>query len=172
MCLLVDAREKLSQSERAHTLCERLQKEGLRAAVKPLPVGDFLWVAVPRRQTSGEGEDEMIELASCLVLDCIVERKQVGDFLSTLKNSRHYHSQKVSLCTLSANTNPTLTLEPHPSPPPPLPFTAPLLSPPLSASSHHSLRLSLPASLCCSRLTPPLFFTSSPPIPLPPHSSV
>ena len=48
VCLLVDAHEKLSRSDRAHALCDLVVAEGLVACVKPLPVGDFLWVAMPR----------------------------------------------------------------------------------------------------------------------------
>ena len=119
ICLLVDAREKLSRSERASTLCDLVQAQGLHACVKPLPVGDFLWVAVPRGDrrgtaagdsaSSGAGDGAsdgmgdgasgrgVEDLGECLVLDTVVERKVVGDFLSTIKNSRHYHSQKVRL---------------------------------------------------------------------------
>ena len=32
-----------------------------------------------------------------MVLDSVVERKQLGDFLGTVRAHRHYHSQKVRL---------------------------------------------------------------------------
>ena len=48
VCLLVDTREKLSHSERAQTVANLLSSAGVRAQLRPLPVGDFLWVAMPK----------------------------------------------------------------------------------------------------------------------------
>ncbi|KAL1519336.1 hypothetical protein AB1Y20_022862 [Prymnesium parvum] len=97
ICLIVDSREKLSRSELASTLCGLVQDAGLTACVKPLPVGDFLWIAVPRERGVQQVAQATSDISDCLVLDCIIERKQAADFLSTLKHSRHYNSQKVRL---------------------------------------------------------------------------
>ena len=129
VAILVDTREKISHRERATALRDRLLRQGVRSQTRPLPVGDFLAVAMPRGQPAGgvgsrgggaggaggagggagggtgggaggggggdttddEDSDEL------LVLDTIVERKQLCDFLSTVKNKRHYHSQKARL---------------------------------------------------------------------------
>ena len=119
MVLVVDANEKISRAQRADALAGRLRAYG-PVHVRRLPVGDFLWVALPRSGGGGAavaaaggaaataaaaagcgGEEDGGEVAwldsECLVLDSVVERKQIADFLGTICSHRHYHSQKVRL---------------------------------------------------------------------------
>ena len=82
----------------------------MRSTVRQLPVGDFLCVAAPRAAlggaapaaTGGGGGGGGSAERSWLVLDTVIERKQLPDFLSTIKSRRHYHSQlaRLSRCGL------------------------------------------------------------------------
>ena len=72
-------------------------------------MGDFLLVAMPKLSggsgdgggsgacatAGGGGGDD--EGNGMLVLDTVIERKQLCDFKSTIASKRHYHSQKVRL---------------------------------------------------------------------------
>ena len=103
LTLVVDANEKISQHQRADALCGRLERLGHAVASRRLPVGDFLWVLAPRAPAVGTSSRRASSGTPAgsrddwLVLDSVVERKQVADFLSTIRSHRHYHSQKVRL---------------------------------------------------------------------------
>ena len=103
LTLVVDANEKISQHQRADALCGRLERLGHVVASRRLPVGDFLWVLAPRAPAVGTSSRRASSGTPAgsrddwLVLDSVVERKQVADFLSTIRSHRHYHSQKVRL---------------------------------------------------------------------------
>ena len=59
--LLVDNRELRTQQDR-HYLYERLRGMGVRAELKSLSLGDFLWtLRIPRKQYREAKEEEAIE---------------------------------------------------------------------------------------------------------------
>ena len=67
-------------------------------------VGDFLLAALPKSELHGGGLYKEVgggAWAHALLVDTIIERKAVADFLGTIWDGRHYHSQKAQLkrCT-------------------------------------------------------------------------
>ncbi|PHJ21972.1 conserved possible mus81 related [Cystoisospora suis] len=59
--LILDNRERVGQDtgnwssrSRAEFLCKQLRQNGVSVELRPLPVGDALWVAVPRDEQQGE----------------------------------------------------------------------------------------------------------------------
>ncbi|KAI9737111.1 MAG: Crossover junction endonuclease mus81 [Cirrosporium novae-zelandiae] len=90
--LIIDNREVRTQTDRDY-IQEELIKKGIKPLVRPLDLGDALWVAkfndpqtLPRL---GEEGDE-------IVLDWIVERKRLDDLVSSIKDGR-FHEQKFRL---------------------------------------------------------------------------
>ncbi|KAI9105961.1 restriction endonuclease type II-like protein [Phlyctochytrium arcticum] len=87
--IIVDTREVAQRKERS-VIQQQLELRGLNVLTKNLAVGDFLWVARPRRIPDG-----CIELED-VVLDYIVERKTTDDLVASIKDSR-FKDQKVRL---------------------------------------------------------------------------
>jgi len=110
LVVVVDSHEKLSRSMRAEAVCEALAPHvaplGAAVAKRQLPVGDFLIVALPiallAAAPGAGGGGGAVELppaawSEALCLDTVVERKATSDFIATLRDGRHYHSQKARL---------------------------------------------------------------------------
>lgn len=92
--LLIDRREKAHDAVMAGLLGEQVP-----CALCTLAVGDFLWVARPKANVSDESSDDMAWLRrgdELLVLDCIAERKALGDLASSLCDGR-YRDQKTRI---------------------------------------------------------------------------
>jgi len=79
--LLIDNREIKDLTDRQAVLREA-QRAGISAEVKPLSVGDFLWVARCHHQQQD------------IVLDYVIERKRIDDLVSSIKDNR-FKEQKV-----------------------------------------------------------------------------
>lgn len=82
--LVIDVRERSGRKDAAYMI-ERLGREGIGCEARALSVGDFMFVARLRRSPSCE-----------VVLDCLVERKRVGDLVSSIRDGR-YHEQRARL---------------------------------------------------------------------------
>eukprot|EP01026_Neomeris_dumetosa_P031179 TRINITY_DN24750_c0_g1_i7.p1 TRINITY_DN24750_c0_g1~~TRINITY_DN24750_c0_g1_i7.p1 ORF type:complete len:664 (+),score=106.22 TRINITY_DN24750_c0_g1_i7:82-2073(+) len=87
--LIIDQREQFSQGRKNRIQCleqhlQRLINQGIDAEIRTLPVGDALWIA--RNKFNGQE----------YVLDYIVERKNVDDLHSSIKDKR-YETQKFAL---------------------------------------------------------------------------
>ncbi|MCJ1392054.1 Crossover junction endonuclease mus81 [Xylographa bjoerkii] len=87
--LVLDNREVRSKTDRDY-IQEELRTRGVQPIVRPLDLGDALWVAKcndPRLLSRlGEEGDEVI-------LDWILERKRLDDLVSSIKDGR-FHEQK------------------------------------------------------------------------------
>lgn len=81
--LLIDNREKTSQTERTY-FHKNLTKKGIKCEKRTLEVGDFMWIAYNK-----EKNEE-------IVLDFIVERKAIDDLASSIIDKR-YEEQKFRL---------------------------------------------------------------------------
>lgn len=83
--LILDDREKFTKESRSRTLLENVQNRfKIPIEVRRLPVGDGIWVARNKH------------LGSEYVLDFIVERKNVDDLRSSIRDNR-YKEQKVRI---------------------------------------------------------------------------
>jgi crossover junction endonuclease MUS81 len=97
--LVLDTREVRTKTDRDY-ISEQLNKSGVKAISRALPLGDALWVAKVRPGSEriltsnnvgddGEGNDE-------IMLDHIVERKRLDDLIGSIKDGR-FHEQKFRL---------------------------------------------------------------------------
>ena len=90
--LILDNREVRAKNDRDYIASE-LTKKGITPIVRPLELGDALWVAKchdPQLLSRyGEEGDE-------IVLDWIVERKRLDDLVGSIKDGR-FHEQKFRL---------------------------------------------------------------------------
>ncbi|OAX78871.1 hypothetical protein ACJ72_06817 [Emergomyces africanus] len=90
--LVLDNREIRSVKDRDY-IANELFKKGITPIVRPLEVGDVLWVAKCKDPTflarHGEEGDEVM-------LDWIVERKRLDDLIGSIKDGR-FHEQKFRL---------------------------------------------------------------------------
>uniref|UniRef100_A0A914CBM3 Crossover junction endonuclease MUS81 n=1 Tax=Acrobeloides nanus TaxID=290746 RepID=A0A914CBM3_9BILA len=77
--LIVDAREGIARG-RALSICQHLDKLGIRYEERQLSVGDFLWVL--------KFEDKE------MVMDCIVERKTLDDLKHSIRETRYAEQKK------------------------------------------------------------------------------
>ncbi|XP_024970898.1 crossover junction endonuclease MUS81 [Cynara cardunculus var. scolymus] len=83
--LILDDREKFTKESRSRNLLENLRKHlKIPIEVRRLPVGDGIWIARHKH------------LGSEYVLDFIVERKNVNDLRSSIRDNR-YKEQKVRI---------------------------------------------------------------------------
>ncbi|KAD4584014.1 hypothetical protein E3N88_21615 [Mikania micrantha] len=83
--LILDDREKFTKASKSRKLLEHVQHHfKIRIEVRRLPVGDGIWVACHKH------------LGSEYVLDFIVERKNVDDLRSSIRDNR-YREQKVRI---------------------------------------------------------------------------
>ena len=90
--LVLDSREVRAKNDRDYIEGE-FTKKGLRVSVRPLELGDFVWVAKLKdpellRRHGEEGDEVM--------LDWIVERKRLDDLVSSIKDGR-FQEQKFRL---------------------------------------------------------------------------
>lgn len=83
--LLIDVREKSRTGDERSFFVNKFIELGIRAEVRVLEVGDFMWIARP-------SDDPSIEI----VLDCIVERKKESDLRSSIVDGR-FKEQKYRL---------------------------------------------------------------------------
>jgi crossover junction endonuclease MUS81 len=97
--LVLDTREVRTKTDRDY-ISEQLDRNGVKAITRPLPVGDALWIAKLNAGSEhiltssnigdeGEGQDE-------IMLDHIVERKRLDDLIGSIKDGR-FHEQKFRL---------------------------------------------------------------------------
>ena len=90
--LILDNREVRAKNDRDYIASE-LTKKGITSIVRPLELGDALWVAKCHDSSLlsryGEEGDE-------IVLDWIVERKRLDDLVGSIKDGR-FHEQKFRL---------------------------------------------------------------------------
>lgn len=88
--LVLDNREVRAKTDRDY-IQDELRKKGVKPIVRPLELGDALWVAKCTHPATlslyGEEGDEV-------VLDWIVERKRLDDLVGSIKDGR-FHEQKV-----------------------------------------------------------------------------
>lgn len=83
--LLIDVREKSRTGDERSFFVNKFTELGIRAEVRVLEVGDFMWIARPSNDPSIE-----------IVLDCIVERKKESDLRSSIVDGR-FKEQKYRL---------------------------------------------------------------------------
>lgn len=87
--LVLDSREVRTKNDRDY-IHDELAKRGVNALVRPLELGDFLWVAKCKEPgllgRLGEEGDE-------IALDWIVERKRLDDLVGSIKDGR-FQEQK------------------------------------------------------------------------------
>ena len=90
--LIIDNREVRSKTDRDY-IQDSLRTRGVIPLVRPLEIGDALWVAKCKDpqllSRLGEEGDE-------IVLDWIVERKRLDDLIGSIKDGR-FHEQKFRL---------------------------------------------------------------------------
>lgn len=97
--LVLDNREVRTPADRDYISIE-LEKLGVKPIIRPLPLGDALWVAkvdplyadsltLANTDDDGEGKDEIL-------LDYIAERKRLDDLISSIKDGR-FREQKFRL---------------------------------------------------------------------------
>ncbi|KPI43124.1 Crossover junction endonuclease mus81 [Cyphellophora attinorum] len=97
--IVLDSREVRSKTDREY-IADELRKQGIKAIIRALPLGDVLWVAkvkpehldslrAANKDDNDDGSDE-------IMLDYIVERKRLDDLISSIKDGR-FHEQKFRL---------------------------------------------------------------------------
>lgn len=87
--LLIDSREVGSRTDR-DAFVRLLEKEGVRAEKRMLPIGDMLWIARRKPDYLAAGGSEGNEV----VLDAVIERKRLDDLATSITDGR-YLDQKV-----------------------------------------------------------------------------
>ncbi|KAH9527362.1 Crossover junction endonuclease mus81 [Dermatophagoides farinae] len=104
--LCIDTRERYSdrngtQSRTAFPVA--LQQKGILIEIRTLPLGDFVWIAREKIQTSTDSNNQTIvqqqqhqKVRRELVLDYIIERKRIDDLASSIKGHR-WNEQKFRL---------------------------------------------------------------------------
>ncbi|KAG2389513.1 hypothetical protein C9374_014073 [Naegleria lovaniensis] len=90
--LIIDQRERTGRGSDRKQFCEKLCRAGIDAEVSQLGLGDMIWVAQKMDQ-SGAG---LTSISTAQVLDVIVERKDINDLASSIKDGR-YREQKFRL---------------------------------------------------------------------------
>ncbi|KAI9467928.1 Crossover junction endonuclease mus81 [Coemansia sp. RSA 989] len=79
--LVIDNREVHSSADR--TLIEKeLENEGIKVEIRPLTVGDYLWIA---RAKSSSAHKHLPDI----VLDYLVERKRMDDLCASIRDGRY-----------------------------------------------------------------------------------
>lgn len=110
--LVLDTREIRTKTDRDY-ISEELNKTGVKAITRALPLGDALWIARSNQtyehelRTKNVGDDG--EGCYEIVLDHIVERKRLDDLIGSIKDGR-FHEQKFRL-RRSAVKNVTYIIE-------------------------------------------------------------
>ncbi|KIY03470.1 uncharacterized protein Z520_00161 [Fonsecaea multimorphosa CBS 102226] len=97
--MVLDMREVRTTTDRDYISGE-LKKLGVSPIIRPLPLGDVLWVAEVnplyanslKAAVVGDEADEKVEI----VLEHILERKRLDDLISSIKDGR-FHEQKFRL---------------------------------------------------------------------------
>ena len=90
--LILDSREVRAKKDRDYMQSE-LEKKGIKPITRPLPLGDFLWVAKlnnPNLLAMNRDSDDEV------VLDYIVERKRLDDLIQSIRETR-FREQKFRL---------------------------------------------------------------------------
>lgn len=72
--------------KRQDLLIDELKKSNIKFDIGKLSIGDFVWIARPKNKSGG---------AQDIILNCVVERKRIDDFCSSIIDGR-YKEQKVS----------------------------------------------------------------------------
>ena len=97
--IVLDTREIRSKSDRDY-ISDELKKHGVTPILRPLPLGDVLWIAEVnplyadslKAAKIGDENDAKVEV----VLEHILERKRLDDLISSIKDGR-FHEQKFRL---------------------------------------------------------------------------
>ncbi|KAJ2314076.1 Crossover junction endonuclease mus81 [Coemansia sp. RSA 2705] len=79
--LAVDSREVHNTGDRA-LIEQELEKQGVRLEIRPLVVGDYLWIARPRAAAEHRRLPDV-------VLDVVVERKRMDDLCASIRDGRY-----------------------------------------------------------------------------------
>lgn len=90
--LVLDNREMRAKNDRDY-IQDELVKKGIKPIVRPLEIGDFLWVAKCNDPTFLARHDEE---GDEVMLDYVVERKRLDDLCGSIKDGR-FHEQKFRL---------------------------------------------------------------------------
>lgn len=90
--LVLDNREMRAKNDRDY-IQDELVKKGIKPIVRPLEVGDFLWVAKCNDPAFLARHDEE---GDEVMLDYVVERKRLDDLCGSIKDGR-FHEQKFRL---------------------------------------------------------------------------
>lgn len=90
--LVLDNREMRAKNDRGY-IQDELIKKGIKPIVRPLEIGDFLWVAKCDNPALLARHDEE---GDEVMLDYVVERKRLDDLWGSIKDGR-FHEQKFRL---------------------------------------------------------------------------
>lgn len=90
--LVLDNREMRAKNDRDY-IQDELVKKGIKPIVRPLEIGDFLWVAKCNDPAFLARHDEE---GDEVMLDYVVERKRLDDLCGSIKDGR-FHEQKFRL---------------------------------------------------------------------------
>lgn len=90
--LVLDNREMRAKNDRDY-IQDELIKKGIKPIVRPLEIGDFLWVAKCNDRGFLARHDEE---GDEVMLDYVVERKRLDDLCGSIKDGR-FHEQKFRL---------------------------------------------------------------------------
>lgn len=90
--LVLDNREMRAKNDRDY-IQDELIKKGIKPIVRPLEIGDFLWVAKCNDPALLARHDEE---GDEVMLDYVVERKRLDDLWGSIKDGR-FHEQKFRL---------------------------------------------------------------------------
>lgn len=90
--LVLDNREMRAKNDRDY-IQDELVKKGIKPIVRPLEIGDFLWVAKSNDPSFLARHDEE---GDEVMLDYVVERKRLDDLCGSIKDGR-FHEQKFRL---------------------------------------------------------------------------
>lgn len=90
--LVLDNREMRAKNDRDY-IQDELVKKGINPIVRPLEIGDFLWVAKCNDPALLARHDEE---GDEVMLDYVVERKRLDDLCGSIKDGR-FHEQKFRL---------------------------------------------------------------------------
>ena len=88
--LLVDTREKVSGKT---NIVSELADKGVKAELRALPAGDFVWIA---KEKIGQSSTQKSAPVRELVFDFVIERKKADDLSSSILDGR-FHEQKQRL---------------------------------------------------------------------------
>ncbi|KAJ1826126.1 Crossover junction endonuclease mus81, partial [Coemansia sp. RSA 2703] len=79
--LVVDSREVHSPADRT-LLAHELEEHHVAIEIRPLTVGDYLWIARPKRTGTIRSHPD-------IVLDCVAERKRMDDLCASIRDGRY-----------------------------------------------------------------------------------